>query len=93
MKYIHGDTLKVGYVPTRRYMYDPEYAWEERDAIEKKVQELSDDGLTELVKIEWLNEEKLLKDVDDVERWPSTSAKRAWTACSSPTPTLVVKKS
>ena len=68
MKYIHGDTLKVGYVPTRRYMYDPEYAWEERDAIEKKVQELSDDGLTELVKIDWLNEEKLLKDVDDVDK-------------------------
>ena len=59
----------LGLAPTRRRMYDPSYAFENKRLIFEKVKELSEsDGDIEVVNIDWLNEEGILIEVEDVSK-------------------------
>ena len=60
------DKLVLGVAPTRRKMYDPKFALENKKEVSQKVEELADDN-TEIVDIDWLNEEGILIEVEDVK--------------------------
>ena len=59
--------LVLGYAPTRRRMYDTSYAFENKRLVYDKIKELSDEDI-EIVDIDWLNEEGIIIDVDDVAK-------------------------
>jgi len=59
--------IVLGFAPTRRRMYDPCFATENKKSVQQKVKELCDSE-TEIVDIDWLNEEGILIDVDDVAK-------------------------
>jgi L-fucose isomerase-like protein len=63
--------IKLGYAPTRRDTkdFDLKYAYERRDAVRKKVEELSACiGNVEIVDIDWLNDEGLLVYPEDADK-------------------------
>lgn len=59
--------LVLGVAPTRRRMYDPVHACQNKRLVCDKVKELSDENI-EIIDIDWLNEEGILIDVDDVAK-------------------------
>ncbi len=59
--------IVLGIAPTRRNMYKKDFAIENKKAIYAKVKELID-GEVEIADIEWLNEDGLLNEVEDVEK-------------------------
>jgi L-fucose isomerase-like protein len=63
----NDNKLVLGLVPTRRQMYDPAFAIDNGRKVCAKVRELVDEDV-EIVGIDWLNEEGLLFNPDDVEK-------------------------
>jgi len=59
--------LTLGFAPTRRRMYDPAHALENKRQVFNRIKSISD-GTVEIVDIDWLNDEGLLIDVADVQK-------------------------
>lgn len=57
----------LGFAPTRRNMYDKAYAHQNKREIRKRIQELMREQ-AEIVDIDWLNEEGLLIEMEDVKK-------------------------
>ncbi len=65
MLYQRDWTVKIGYAPTRRRMYDTKFAMDNKRAIRQEMEKLGA-GRVEIVDIDWLNDEGLLIDPADV---------------------------
>ena len=63
----NDNKLILGFAPTRRRMYDQSYALENKRLLQEKTKELSGADV-EIIDIDWLNEDGLLSEVDDVSR-------------------------
>ena len=61
----NDNKIVLGFAPTRRRMYNESYALENKRLIAEKVKTLCDEDV-EIVDIDWLNEEGILIDVEDV---------------------------
>ena len=60
--------LALGFAPTRRKMYDAEFAYDNKRKIKGKIRTILADVNVEIVDIDWLNEEGLLIQVEDVRK-------------------------
>jgi len=60
--------LVLGFAPTRRRMYDVTFALENRRRIKKRVESILSGYNVELVDIDWLNNEGLLIEMEDVQK-------------------------
>ena len=60
--------LVLGFAPTRRKMYDANFAYENKRKIMEKMQAILSGVNVEIVDIDWLNEEGLLIEVEDVRK-------------------------
>ena len=58
----------IGFAPTRRHMYDKSFAVENRKEIEKVTKDVAKQAGAEILDIDWLNEDGLLMDLNDVEK-------------------------
>lgn len=59
--------IKIGFAPTRRHMYDPAYAINNKKIIRQEVGQLVAD-YAEIKDIDWLNEEGILTEIEDVPK-------------------------
>jgi L-fucose isomerase-like protein len=60
--------IVLGFAPTRRRMYDVAYALENRKKIKERIESILSGLDVEIVDIDWLNEEGLLIDIEDVRK-------------------------
>ncbi|NLO83122.1 MAG: hypothetical protein GX094_08725 [Clostridiales bacterium] len=64
----NSQKLVLGFAPTRRKMYDVAFALENRRRVKERVESILSGFGVEVVDIEWLNEEGLLIEVEDVRK-------------------------
>lgn len=60
--------LVLGFAPTRRKMYDPAFARENKRKIREKTEAILSGVDVQIVDIDWLNDEGLLIEVEDVRK-------------------------
>jgi L-fucose isomerase-like protein len=65
---VNNQRLVLGFAPTRRKMYDPAFAHENRIKIKERIEDILSNVDVEIVDIDWLNEEGLLIELDDVPK-------------------------
>lgn len=72
--------VKIGYIPTRRDVFDRSEAYRYRGVVKKAVQSLG----AKLVDIDGINGENLLFDERDLPAVIDRMQRERWTVCFSP---------